>query len=146
MEQLKRPTLTHPLTKTQETPAHTALVPSTDQNSSRKSCSGIILSGVESVSMYLAVHGQSSVIASESPTRKRKLTDIEDLERLVSPLEPRKQVQFACTFCRERKIACGRSPAGNIDATCMYVGFQIFTLLFIPYVIWFPTGSACVVL
>ena len=31
--------------------------------------------------------------------------------------EPRRP-SLACTFCRERKIACGRPPTGSPDPTC----------------------------
>jgi hypothetical protein len=34
--------------------------------------------------------------------------------------EPKKP-SLACTFCRERKIACGRPAEGSIDPTCKYV-------------------------
>lgn len=30
---------------------------------------------------------------------------------------------LACTFCRERKISCGRPPPGSTDDTCKYVWF-----------------------
>ncbi|KAF8954281.1 hypothetical protein BDZ97DRAFT_1677226 [Flammula alnicola] len=31
--------------------------------------------------------------------------------------EPKKP-SLACTFCRERKVACGRPPEGSPDPTC----------------------------
>jgi len=35
--------------------------------------------------------------------------------------EPKKPGSQACTFCRERKVPCGRPPSDAEDQTCKYV-------------------------
>ncbi|KAF8187433.1 hypothetical protein BJ912DRAFT_1059786 [Pholiota molesta] len=44
--------------------------------------------------------------------------------------EPKKP-SLACTFCRERKIACGRPAEGSIDPTCNQCARRSFTCKYI---------------
>ncbi|KAF9483283.1 hypothetical protein BDN70DRAFT_918496 [Pholiota conissans] len=44
--------------------------------------------------------------------------------------EPKKP-SLACTFCRERKIACGRPPEGSADPTCNQCARRSFTCTYV---------------
>ncbi|KAF8184701.1 hypothetical protein BJ912DRAFT_974407 [Pholiota molesta] len=44
--------------------------------------------------------------------------------------EPKKP-SLACTFCRERKIACGRPPEGSADPTCNQCARRSFTCKYV---------------